>query len=337
MKIRKLPIPSSTGSSMDVTITQTQEDTKMPPTHGGPEIVEANQQTRSINFQQAIEFRSKRQSFALATAIHQLLPRELRDLIWEAYLQENSIDWYRVCYNTYWNSVSFRKFSYLPHFLLPEYSSMEAAREIGQIAYKVAKFNLRDFVGVLQLRHILEFDHLNLNLVPKDFIRDLTIMVDTTEMHEKTSIPGDPIAMLKELSVNLNALLDVRMKHSLNLRINFSYRNGALEVAEILHEFLPVWIELKEQKANVMVQYKRSIKSRKERPLIELSDLLVFPTGEWRWRILDKCSALGRLTAWERHWTEEVWQKTLSGSVGQDSTIEQVGRRLGTVLWRRKH
>ena len=322
---------------MSVTVLQAQDDTKMPPTPGERQAFEANQQARSINFQQAVDFRSRRQSSALATAIHQFLPRELRDLIWEAYLRKNHIDWYRVCYNTYWNSASFRKFSYLPHFLLPEYSSLETAREISQIAYKVAKFNLRDFVGVLQLRHILEYDHLNLDLVPRDFIRNLVIMVDTTTMHEKTSTPSDPIAKLKELPANLNALRGVRMKHILNLRINFSYRNGALEVAEILHTFLPVWIELREQKANVTVQYKRSIKSGKERPLIELSNFLEIPIGEWRWRLLDKCTALGRLTAWERHWTEEAWQKTLSGSVGQDSTIEQVGRRLGTVLWRRQH
>jgi hypothetical protein len=318
---------------MSVTISRAQEETKMSPIPGKREAFEA----WSIASQQAVEFKSKRESVALATAIHQLLPRELRDLIWEVYLQDTHIDWYRVCYNTYWNSASFRKFSYIPHFLLPEYSNIEAAREICQIAYKNAKFNSRDFVGVLQVRHILEFDHLNLDLAPRDFIRDLTIMVDTDEMHEKTSIPNDPVAKLKELPANLNALLNVRLKHSFNLRINFSYRNGALEVAEILHAFLPVWIALREQKANVTVQYKRSIKSQKERPLIELSGLVESPVEEWRWRILDMCTALGRLTAWERHWTEEAWQKTLSGSMGQDSTSEHVRRRLGAVLGRRQH
>jgi hypothetical protein len=92
---------------MSVTIADIQDKTKMSPTPGEHETVEANQQSRPIILHQAIERKSRRQSLALATAILQTFPREIRDLIWEAYLRENPIDFYRVCYNTYWNSASF--------------------------------------------------------------------------------------------------------------------------------------------------------------------------------------------------------------------------------------
>jgi hypothetical protein len=300
---------------MSVTIADIQDKAKMSPTPGEHETVEANQQSRPIILHQAIERKSRRQSLALATAILQILPREIRDLIWEAYLRENPIDFYRVCYNTYWNSASFRKFSYLPHFLLPEYSGMETVREVGQIAYKIGKFDLRELVGVLQLQHILEYDHLNLGLVPRDYICNLTIMMDTTDMPEKRGTLGYPITKRKDLPANLNSLLDVRLKKNLSLHINFSQRNSALDVAEILHIFLPVWIELRERKANVKVQYKRSIKSQKEPFVFDLSGLLEYPKGEWRWRILDMCTGLGLLTARERRWTERKWQKTINEPV----------------------
>ncbi|KAF2798582.1 hypothetical protein K505DRAFT_357341 [Melanomma pulvis-pyrius CBS 109.77] len=256
--------------------------------------------------EQAITSSSKAQSLALATSIRQTLPRELRDLIYTFYLRSHPINWYRVIYNTYWNTASFRTWKYMPHFILPEYVGLATAREVGEVAFKIGRFMMIDYVGVLQLRHFLEYDHLGLGVLAKDWVREMVLVLDAGGLEDKESVADEKIgAKLERAAENIYALLDLRLKRNFALRIKFcGGRMNAIIVTHVLHMLQPVYCKLKEQGGNVTVQYSRRLDGRSDRPLLVLDRLLELPREEWRGRMLELCRSVGVLYLREKSWAQ---------------------------------
>ncbi|KAF2715526.1 hypothetical protein K504DRAFT_28564 [Pleomassaria siparia CBS 279.74] len=260
-----------------------------------------------------IEKSSKLQSRRLGNALRKSLPRELRDLIYASYLNTNPIDWYRLVYNTYWNRASFCTGKYLPHFILYNYPGRDTAREVGQVAFRMGLFQLRDHAGVLQLRHFLEYDHLRLGLVPGDLIRNIVISIDVIfpfeknaiNLEDKSSYPSETLGpRLGRIRSNLDALANLRLKRNFNLQLKFGERSNAAIVLHILHMFLPAYRHLKDNKANITVNYARRFGRNK--PVISLNSLMELPIKEWRTRMMEECIKVSTLNKTEISWTEKM-------------------------------
>ena len=244
---------------------------------------------------------------ALAIKLQQKLPRELRDLIYTFYLASNPIDWYRVLYNTYWNTASFRTWAYLPHFILPEYSGIGIARELGQVAFQVEKFVLYEHVGILQLQHTLTYDHLSLGLVPAECIREIKIVFDSGSL--ECIDCEEENQKLDRVKENLEALKRVRVLRKFKLELIFEGNTALVAIVYVLHMLLPVYFELKEGGAKIMVIYRRRVKGQSDRVVLDIGAVLEHPKEEWRSRILDLCRAIGPLSPKEISWAQKVWSE----------------------------